>query len=223
MAIAFFDLDRTVLSVNSGTLWVKSEMRLGFISWTQALRAYGWIAAYQLGFARMEKALLLSIATLEGVLEEQVVARTQAFYLREVRDRVRPGALSALRRHREEGDRRVLLTSSSNYLSQSVSAQLELDDYLCNRFEVAGGRYTGRPLGSLCYGAGKVEHARAYAQARGIALSACAFYTDSVSDLPMLEAVGRPVAVHPDPALRRIARSRGWEIADWGETREPAR
>jgi phosphoserine phosphatase len=95
-------------------------------------------------------------------------------------------------------------------------AQLGLDHSLCNRFEVDGrGLHTGRPLGALCYGHGKVAHAEAYARERGVALESCAFYTDSYTDLPVLERVGRPVAVHPDPRLARVAKRRGWRVEDW--------
>ncbi len=223
MPIAFFDLDLTVLARNSGALWVKAELRSGHISRWQALKAFGWLARYRLGFARLEDALLESIASLAGKLERDVVARTMAFYEAEVRHLVRPGALAALDRHRALGDGLWLLTSSSSYLSEAVAAQLSLDGSLCNRFEVdaATGRYTGRPAGPLCYGPGKVEVARAFAQARGVSLAQCAFYSDSASDLPMLEAVGRPVAVNPDPRLRRVALRRGWPVEDWGAPAAP--
>lgn len=217
MAIAFFDLDLTVLSQNSGALWLKAELRGGYVSYWLALKAWGWLVRYHLGFAKMEQAILESIASLEGSLEADVKARTAAFYEREVRHLVRPGALEAIRRHREAGDRLWLLTSSSDYLSDAIAAQLSLDGSLCNRFEVdASGRYTGKPRGTLCFGPGKVEVARAFAGQAGVALPECAFYSDSASDLPMFEAVGRPVAVNPDPRLRRIALKRGWPVEDWG-------
>ncbi|MCI0572108.1 MAG: HAD family phosphatase [Myxococcaceae bacterium] len=217
MAIAFFDLDRTLLSENSGALWFRSEWRQGHISHGQALQAFGWLTLYHFGFARLEDSLLKSVAALAGREEGDVVARTGRFYAEQVRRLFRPGARTAIERHREAGDALVLLTTSSNYLSEPVQQELGLDAVLCNRFEVGpDGRYTGRPLGPLCYGAGKLTLGRAWAEARGIALSACSFYTDSASDLPMLEAVGRPVVVHPDPRLKRIAQQRGWEIADWG-------
>ena len=129
----------------------------------------------------------------------------------------RPGALRAVEEHRGTGDRLVLLTSSSGYLSELVSRDLRLDAILCNRFEVdAQGLHTGRPLGDVCFGLGKLTHAERYAREAGVALSQCAFYTDSYSDLPVLEVVGRPVAVHPDHRLRREAVRRGWPVVDWG-------
>ena len=70
----------------------------------------------------------------------------------------------------------------------------------------------------VCYGEGKVKHAIAYAQKRGVSLDDCSFYTDSTADLAMLKAVGQPVVVNPDPRLMREAKAQGWEIVDWGET-----
>ena len=216
MPIAFFDLDRTILGVNSGSLWVKKELREGYISRWQAARAFGWLVRYHLGFARMDDALLTAIASLRGSEEATVRARTHAFWAEEVVGHIRPRAVEVIEGHRARGDALVLLTSSSNYLSECAGEALRLDAWLCNRFEVdEGGRYTGAPLGALCYGEGKLTHARALAEARGVDLAACAFYTDSASDLPVMWAVGRPVAVNPDPRLRREARARGWEIVDW--------
>jgi HAD superfamily hydrolase (TIGR01490 family) len=218
VSIAFFDLDRTILSVNSGVLWIKAEWRDGRLSVWQGLEAAFWLVRYSLGTAGLEDALRKSVGTLKGDLESELAARTQAFYEREVQGLVRPGARESLATHRQAGDRLVLLTASSNYLSEPISRALELDDFVCNAFEVdADGRYTGHPVEPICYGQGKVERARAYAETAGVALSECTFYSDSASDLPMLEVVGRPVAVNPDPQLLRVARRRGWPVEDWGE------
>ncbi|MBF5041413.1 HAD-IB family hydrolase [Aggregicoccus sp. 17bor-14] len=219
MAVAFFDLDKTLLAANSGVLWLRRELAEGHISRLQALRASVWLARYHLGFVSMEDALLRAIAQLAGTEAAPIVRRTEAFYAEQVRALYRPGALEALARHRRAGDRCVLLTSSSGYLSELVAKDLSLDAVLCNRFEVdAAGRHTGRPLGGLCFGSGKLAHAQAYLASLGggVGLRDCAFYTDSYSDLPVLAAVGHPVAVNPDPRLRREALRRGWPVVDWG-------
>lgn len=221
MATAFFDLDKTLLARNSGEMWMRSELRGGHITPRQALRAYAWFLRYHLGFARIEEALLESISSLGGGLESELRERSERFYARELRALFRPGARPAIERHRAAGDRLVLLTTSSAYLAAAAAADLGFDDLLCNRFEVGeDGRYTGRPIEPLCYGPGKVVHASRYLAGSGVPLAACAFYSDSASDLPMLEAVGLPVAVNPDPRLRLVARARGWKVADWGR---PAR
>ena len=217
MAIAFFDLDKTLLAVNSGALWIRREFELGHITRMQALRASYWLPRYHLGFVSMQDALLQAITHLEGLGEQYLRQRTVLFYEEQVRSQFRPGALLALEEHRSAGDKLVLLTSSSGYLSELVARDLGLDAMLCNRFEVdAAGLHTGRPLGEVCFGEGKRVHAQAYASEAGVPLSACTFYTDSYSDLPVMEVVGRPVAVHPDRRLRREALRRGWPVLDWG-------
>jgi HAD superfamily hydrolase (TIGR01490 family) len=217
MSVAFFDLDKTLLGVNSGTLWIRRELALGHITRMQALRASLFIARYHLGFASMEDAVLKAISFLAGTPAQPLQERTATFYEEQIRPLYRPGALRALEEHRAAGDRLVLLTSSSGYLSELVARELRLDAILCNRFEVDGqGLHTGRPLGAVCFGAGKRTHAEGYAREAGVSLSACTFYTDSYSDLPVLEVVGRPVAVHPDHRLRREAVRRGWPVVDWG-------
>ena len=217
MAIAFFDLDRTLLEINSGSGWVKFEHRHGHLSTLDLIRATGWLLRYHLGFANIEGAIRLAISRLEGTLEHDIDQRTQQFYRQEVAHRFRRGAAATLEKHRAAGHPLVLLTTSSNYLSAPVLADLELDHALCNRFETDDqGRFTGRPVEPLCFGAGKVAHAARLAAELNVHLRDCSFYTDSVSDLPMLEAVDHPVVVNPDPKLARIARKRGWPIEDWG-------
>lgn len=216
MSIAFFDLDRTILAINSGSGWVKSEYRDGFITRWQVLRASTWLLRYHLGFADMEGVLREALSAYAGHPEGELRARTRRFYSRDVRHQIRPGAVEALEGHRADGEKVVLLTTASNYLSEAVGETLPLDDWLCSRFEVdEGGKLTGEPV-VLCYGHHKVRLARAWAEREGVELADCTFYSDSFTDVPMLEAVGRPVVVDPDPRLRRLAQRRGWPVADWG-------
>jgi HAD superfamily hydrolase (TIGR01490 family) len=219
MALALFDLDRTLLSVNAGSLWVRAEMREGHISRWQAAKAAAWIAGYHLGFSRVERVLEDAVASLAGAPEAEVIERTERFYAREVAHTYRPAAHAVVEQHRSAGDTLALLTSTSIYLARPVLADLGMEHALCNRFEVVDGRFTGRTDGALCFGAGKLVHARALAERLGERLEDATFYTDSYSDRAALEAVGRPVAVHPDPRLRRLATQRGWEIADWSDRR----
>lgn len=217
VAIAFFDLDRTLIAGNSAVLWLRSEVRLGNISRVKGALASLWVARYHLGFAGKGDGLRHAISMLTGSEESHLRERSATFYETHVRGLYRPGAREALDAHRREGHKLVLLTSSSAYIAEQVAKDLELDAVLCNRFEVdETGLYTGRPLGELCYGDGKLSHALGYAHANGADLSDCAFYTDSYADIPVMREVGRPVAVNPDMRLRREALARGWEIVDWG-------
>ena len=215
--VAFFDLDRTLLAKNSAAAWLVYELRRGRVGLWNALRASAWLVRYSLGTADVESALVESIATQRGRRERDIDERTRAFYASEVRAHFRPGGRRAVAEHRAHGERVVLLTSSSKYLSRLVAEELSLDAYLCTLLEVDdAGLFTGKPMGRVCFGEGKLVRAEAFAREAGVALGACSFYTDSAWDLPVLEVVRRAVAVNPDPRLARVARARGWDVVDWG-------
>ena len=217
MRIAFFDLDKTLISRNSAALWVRFELAAGRATKWQALQAFGWVLRYNLGATDVTDAIRRSVVLLAGQREDEMAARVRQFYGDIVQPLYRPGGMEAVREHRAAGDRLVLLTSSSNYMCELVQRDLALDDYVCNRFEVDGnGCYTGRAVEPLCFGAGKMTLAERYVAQHGTDLRQTIFYTDSHSDVPVLEAVGHPVAVNPDPRLRRHAKRRNWQVVDWG-------
>jgi HAD superfamily hydrolase (TIGR01490 family) len=212
---AFFDLDRTLLSINSGKLWFRRERAEGRMPLHQALEAGFWMGLYGVGLLRAGTALGRAVRTLEGQSEAELEARTQRFFREDLEpSSFAPGGFEAVEAHRQAGDLVVLLTSSSLYLSRCVQERLQLDDILCMRFGVADGAFTGT-IDQLCFGASKVAVAEQWAAERGIDLATCWFYSDSITDLPMLERVGRPMVVHPDVRLARTARRRGWPILDW--------
>lgn len=212
---AFFDLDGTLLTVNSAALWIRRERRLGHVRKRQLVQAAAWFALYKLGVLRIEAAMEEAARTVKGTHEAELRQATREWYAAEVAPRAAPGAFEAVERHREAGDRLVLLTSSSAWASECAVEQFGLHAFLSTRFEVADGRLTGRVEQPICYGQGKVVLAERYAAAHGIDLEHSAFYTDSFTDRPMLERVGAPRVVGPDLRLRREAIRRGWPVLDW--------
>ena len=215
MTIALFDLDLTVLDINSAHLWIRAERQLGHISLGQLLQAAWLLTRYRFGASDLDDALLSAIKTLAGQREVEFNARIDSFYEHKVKSRVRPGAREAIAAHRSRGDLCYLMTSASSHLSERFAHDLSLDGALAQRFEVHEGCFTGRPDGGLCFGAGKLRRAQALLDELGLSLRDCAFYTDSASDIPLLEAVGSPQVVHPDQKLARVAAQRGWPIHRW--------
>lgn len=212
---AFFDLDGTLLSVNSARLWVKRERRLGHLSLGQLLRASMFLGAYHLGVLNIEAALSAALGQIKGVREDDVRADTAVWWREDVRANIAPKAQAVVDAHRRAGEPLVLLTSSSRYASEHARLEFGLDAALCQGYEVQDGLFTGAPSRPLCFGEGKVLVAEAWAQEQGVDLAKSAFYSDSYTDVPMLERVGRPFAVHPDLRLKRVAKARGWPILDW--------
>jgi len=212
---AFFDLDRTLLLVNSGALWMKRERRAGRITFKQVTEATLMLVEYRLSIIDIEASVRKALAVYKGEQEKNLDLWTREWFEEEVSRCISPGARPVLEEHRAAGHLLILLTSSSPYLSAAVSKHLSLDDWISSSYEVQNGIFTGEPIIPLCYGSGKVAYAEAYARGAGIDLDHCFFYSDSFTDLPMLQRVGEPRVVNPDLRLRLYARWRGWPVLDW--------
>lgn len=217
MPIAFFDLDKTLLADNSAKLWLKTQWRTHQIKLPQMLFASYWLAKYHLGFTKLDAVIEKGLALLEGEEKSYVLKITENFYKSTLKGLYRPGAIEAINRHKKLGHQISLLTSSFDGLSLLVQKDLGLDHCLCTRLEVdSDGLYTGKTVGPPCFGKNKVLFAKELSESLNIPLRNCTFYTDSASDIPLLNLVGRAVAVNPDPHLRARAQMKRWDIVDWG-------
>ncbi len=214
-AAAFFDLDRTVIDVNSAVLFAQYERKAKRISNLQFLGALKNSLLYHFNVLDMEAAYSSFVSHYRGKTEEWIEARTLEFFDAKIKSRIQPGAQKALSRHKELGHPLVLLTTSTSFQAKIASSAWGFDAWLANRFHVEDGMIMGGVNSPLCYGPGKVVYAEAWAQDNEIDLSASYFYSDSYSDVPMLEAVGFPVVVNPDPKLRAHAAKKGWQIVNW--------
>ena len=132
-------------------------------------------------------------------------------------DRIFPDALDRLREHKALGHRVVLLSGALDFLLEPMKDLA--DDVLCSTLAQENGTYTGELSGSPVAGDARARMLASYARKRNVDLSRSYAYADAISDLPMLEAVGHPVAVNPDRRLRSAAEGRGWDVRDWGKDR----
>jgi HAD superfamily hydrolase (TIGR01490 family) len=213
--LALFDLDHTLLDINSGTRWLLAEWRGGHIGAGTLLMGGWWIGRYALGDNTLDAALDAAAAVYRDLPEQELADRVAAWFHGEIASHARPGGLRALQEHRDRGDLCVLATTSSQYAARCAVERFGLDDAVCTVIEAEQGRLTGR-IARSAYGRHKLDRCLDWAEVHGHDLAHATFYTDSYTDLPLLERVGQPRVVHPDRRLRRVAVERGWEIIDWG-------
>jgi HAD superfamily hydrolase (TIGR01490 family) len=211
---AFFDMDYTVLRIETGTAWMKYLYRRGELGPMGLAQAAWWSALYKLAVLDLEALATRLVADLRGQSEAEMIAKAEIWHRSDVAHQVAPLALRAIQHHVERGDLIVMLTGSTQYAAEAVSHGLGIEHTLCSRLEVEHGRFTGR-LSQMCFGRHKVPIAERFAAEHDVDLAASFFYSDSYNDLPMLSRVGTAVAVNPDPRLRRHARQRGWRIEAW--------
>jgi HAD superfamily hydrolase (TIGR01490 family) len=214
MIAAFFDMDNTLLSVDSGMSWTRFLYRRGELPRTMVAKAIYWSTLYKLAVLDMESVFTKLCDTLRGDSEAEMIEKCAIWYSQDVAAHVAPAGRVAIEHHRQEGHTVVLATGSTIYAATPVARAVGIDHVLSSRLEVDRGAFTGRPS-ALCFGHHKVTLAEQWARDHGIDLERSYFYSDSYNDLPMLGRVGHPVAVNPDTRLLRHARQRGWRVQRW--------
>jgi len=211
---AFFDLDKTLMAGSSGMQFARVAARQGIVSRRQ-LASWGVEhLRYRLrGTTDERTAEVLKVARdLIAGVSEVTIERMGPEVMAAILPRVFPQMLDEVHAHQDAGRPTFIVSAAGNGVVESLAAVLGMDGGIGTRYEVdAEGNYTGRLDGPFVYGPGKVEAMQAFAARHEIDLAASYAYSDSLSDLPMLRAVGHPVAVNPDPPLAELARGEGWQ------------
>ncbi|HJQ76680.1 MAG TPA: HAD family hydrolase [Acidimicrobiia bacterium] len=214
-AAAFFDLDKTIIARSSTLAFTRPMFKAGLLSGTTLAKA-GIAQAYYQAFGADHEQLErvkdeLSTLT-RGWSRDEVEAVVRETVDEVVTPLVYAEALAIMAEHRGAGRRVVVISASPEEIVRPLCRHLGIDDVIATRAEVdEEGRYTGE-LELYAYGPGKAEAIRDLADAEDIDLRASYAYSDSMTDLPMLEVVGHPVVVNPDSQLAAVAAERGWEV-----------
>lgn len=211
---AFFDMDRTLLRVDTGMSWTRFLYRRGELPLTMVGKALYWSALYKLAVLDMEAVFTRLCRGIAGDSEAEMVAKCDLWYRSDVAHHIAPAARLAVEQHRSAGHLVVLATGSTVYAARNVARGVAIDHVLASELEVVGDTFTGKPS-ALCFGRHKVALAEAWAEREGVDLGRSFFYSDSYNDLPLLERVGTAIAVNPDARLLRHARRRRWPIVHW--------
>lgn len=211
---AFFDLDKTLMSGSSSMEFARVARTRGIISRRQiATWAIDHLKFRIRGATDEETAQVLAVAQESiGGSKASLIDRMWPEILVGILPRIYPKILAEVHRHQDEGRLTFIVSAAGSEMVESLAAILGMDGGIGTRYVVEDGRYTGELDGPFVYGPGKVTAISRIAGEKELDLDASWAYSDSVSDLPMLEAVGNPVVVNPDPHLARIARERDWRV-----------
>jgi HAD superfamily hydrolase (TIGR01490 family) len=213
-AAAFFDLDKTLMAGSSGMPFARVAMRHGIVGRRQ-LASWGLEhLRYRLRGTtdeRTTEVLKVARGLITGVPARDVERMTPEV-MAAILPRVYPQMLEEVHAHQDAGRATFIVSAAGDGVVGHLAHVLGMDGGIGTKYEVDGeGNFTGRFDGPFVYGPGKVEAMEAFAAGHGIDLSQSYAYSDSLSDLPMLEAVGHAVVVNPDPALAAIAKREGWQ------------
>lgn len=211
---AFFDLDRTLISGSSAFVLAVAAWRGKLVPSSQFARDAFDALAFRLAGASDDTSIGVRDRILGAVRDVKVddLVALNADIVPKLLERVRPESMRLVEQHRHAGRATYIVSASPVELVRPLAKALGMTDGIGTVSRVVDGRYTGELAGPFCYGEGKVEVLRELARWEGFDLDHCWAYSDSASDLPMLQAVGHPVAVNPDARLERVAGQHGWPV-----------
>ena len=217
--IAFFDVDKTLCDCYSGYHTTLELMRRRIIKKRRILQAIFYNAIGRLYVnADVKRMYEIAIADMAGTHINDILRIGKEAFDKYVKPTMYVEALEEIEKLRREGFSIVLLSSAPAMLVKNMELFLKADTSFSNGPEIVDGILQKKFREPLCYKEGKVQVAKEYADSQGISFADCRFYSDSISDLPLLSLVGHPRVVNPDSKLRREAERRGWTILNFHRT-----
>ena len=214
--LALFDLDHTLLSGDSDALWCEFLMDEGVLPRAMfEARNAEMARRYQAGSVAPREFCDFYVGTLAGRSLAEWRPVCERFVRSRVLQRIPASAHALVERHRARGERLVLTTATNRLLTEATARHLCIDTLIATEVEVVAGVCTGRTARTLNMREGKVTRLVEWLAAQGqggAALRDATFYSDSINDLPLLAAVGTPVAVDPDAGLHAHALAQGWRV-----------
>jgi HAD superfamily hydrolase (TIGR01490 family) len=216
-AAAFFDLDRTLLRRSSALALAGAFRRRGLISRRTLAKAAAWQLLFVLrgaGHETVRAAAEDGLRVLRGFTPGEMRELVGDAMEPVLRPLVYAEPLRLVEQHRERGEPVYIVSATLQEIAQEIADDLGFDGALGTVCEVRDGVYTGRAVRAL-HAENKAACVRELAEREGYDLAECTAYSDSHTDLPFLEEVGRPVAVNPDRELRRVAAERAWPVLEF--------
>jgi HAD superfamily hydrolase (TIGR01490 family) len=209
---AFFDMDKTLIAENSGALFMRYRYEQGQLSGWDLASGLAAYLRYKLGALDIRAWTLDAMQQFTGESERALVREANVWFEERVAPTIYPEAEEIVRSHLKEGHVVAIVSGATKYVVKPLAARLGVKHILYTRLEIEHGRFTGRVIEPICFEEGKIYWLQQLVEEQNVDLAKSWFYTDSVTDLPLLELVGHPVVTNPDPRLYRIAVRRHWPV-----------
>jgi HAD superfamily hydrolase (TIGR01490 family) len=209
---AFFDMDKTLIAENSGSLYMRYRYQRGEISGVDLLKGIGAYLQYKLGILDIRNWTKNMMVQFRGRSEQELEAEANRWFEDMVVETIYPEAEAVVREHEAAGHVVAIVSGATKFVVRPLARRLGIPHFLFTRLEVENGCFTGRVIEPICFEEGKIYWLQQFIDEHGIDLAKSYFYTDSITDLPLLDLVGHPVAANPDPLLYRAAVRRHWPV-----------
>jgi HAD superfamily hydrolase (TIGR01490 family) len=209
---AFFDMDKTLIAENSGTLMMKHRYEQGEIGNLDLLKGLAVYLQYKLGVLDIRSWAQSVLAEYRGKREDEIEKQAREWFDERVAPALYPEAEQLVREHDAAGHVVAIVSGATKFIVRPLAERLGIPHMLYTRLEVEGGCFTGRVVDPICFEEGKIYWLQQLIEEEGIDLAKSYFYTDSITDRPLLDLVAHPIAVNPDPMLYREAVRRNWPV-----------
>ena len=213
--VAFFDVDHTIVKGNTGKILALHAYKNGIFSMKNMLKGLflSWI--FKIGIVGPEKMINIMAGWLKGISEDKINALISKIFKDFKENHIRKMAVREVELHNKKNGRTVILSSAISNICAPIKEYLKMHDMICTDIEVVDGIFSGLPKSKFCYKEEKLFQAIKYCKQHGFSLADAYFYSDSTEDISLLEKVGNPVCVSPEPALVKIAQQKKWPVSIW--------
>jgi putative phosphoserine phosphatase / 1-acylglycerol-3-phosphate O-acyltransferase len=208
-------MDRTLIAGNSGVSFMRYSLSRGKTNHWMVWRAMLDYIRYRFDLLNMSKAYRKTLKPLIGIREEELIDFCQEWFEEVLKKLIYPEAYEFINGHLTRGDEVAIISNATTHAVAPLAKHFRISHILATQLEVREGFFTGNYIEPLCFRHGKIFWAEKLIQELGATFERCTFYTDSITDLPLLEKVRFPRVVNPDSRLRAIAKRRGWPIQDF--------
>jgi HAD superfamily hydrolase (TIGR01490 family) len=217
--LALFDLDHTLLPLDSDYQWADFLARTGRAGDpAEAQRRNDELMdRYNAGDLTAEESAEFMLGLLTRAEPAELAQWHEIFMAEVIRPHILPVAVELVQRHLDQGDLCAIVTATNEFVTAPIARAFGVPHLIATLPEQRHGRYTGRVHGVPSFQAGKIVRVNEWLATMDLALSEFErtyFYSDSPNDLPLLDVVSHPIATNPSPVLRQLALDRGWEIID---------